>query len=107
MEFSRVRVRLDAQSQPRYVRVPDAGAAEGTRVTVALGEGRSEEAAVEALVQLSVEHCDAGRCAICRDNARTRFIVKQSDAHGMKKWCGMCLADRLAIEPGEVTGVAR
>jgi len=106
MDFSRVRVRLDAQPQPRYVRVPDAGAAEGARVTVPLGEGRSAEATVEALVKLTIEHCDAGRCAICRDNARTRFIVKQSDAHGVKKWCGMCLADRLAIEAGDVAGVA-
>lgn len=105
MDFPRTRVRFATQPQPRYVRDDD-NAPEGTSITVSCGEQHTEQATVEAHVVISVERCETGRCAICRDNARTRFVVKQTDAHGVKKWCGPCLAEKLSIDEQEVRGTA-
>jgi hypothetical protein len=96
MDVRRARVRIETQPAPFYVSF------EGTPV-----EGdRIGDGTVEALVDVHVERVDPGRCAICRDNARTRFVVKLSDAHGVKKWCELCLRDRLAIDPRTVEGAA-
>jgi hypothetical protein len=100
MEARRARVRLESQPAPIYVAFESAPS-EGERITTAHGP-----ATVEALVDIQVTRVDPGRCAICRDNARTRFVVKQSDAHGVKKWCELCLRDRLAIDPRAVEGTA-
>jgi hypothetical protein len=59
--------------------------------------GGSYPARFEGLVQFTVEPCDAGRCAQCRDNARKRFTVRATDQHGMRKWCPGCLRDKYGI----------
>lgn len=98
MDVRRARVRIESQPAPTYVAFEGAPA-EGDRIDTDRGA-----ALVEALVDVHVERVDPGRCAICRDNARTRFVVKQSDAHGVKKWCELCLRDRLSIDPRSVEG---
>jgi len=102
MEVRRARVKIDGEMNARYLafeREPDVGA------RLPDGDG-GREGAVEAIVDVKVERCDAGRCAVCRDNARTRFVVKQSDAHGVKKWCDACVRERLAVDPRSVEGAA-
>lgn len=96
MDVRRARVGIESQPSPIYVSFEGAPV-EGDRI----GDGT-----VEAIVDVHVERVDPGRCAICRDNARTRFVVKQSDTHGVKKWCELCLRDRLAIDPRTVEGAA-
>jgi hypothetical protein len=58
-------------------------------------------ATFERAVTVSVESCDAGRCANCRDNARVRYVLRSTDQHGIKKWCAPCLREHWAIDvPG-------
>ncbi len=93
-------MKVDGEPNARYVAF-EGDVAVGDRVKV---DDAGRDAAVEAMVDVKVERCDAGRCAVCRDNARTRFVVKQTDAHGVKKWCDACVRERLAVDPRAVEG---